>query len=298
MHNLKKNTKSIEDAYTDAKKGLHKDKASFMETNEKRYKDYCQDYDKKASEGKLNELVPLWVKDDNPKSEYNLSKELYSASRPIVTNHWKTLQNNNPDSKFDDVELLCPICSLKPVEETDHFAPRSTFPEYSCHLTNLIPLCHSCNHDKSENWLDRNGKQIFFNAFYDNIDFYKIFEININYDSGNQTMIPNVTLSTTLDPINNPVHFRVKSTCEELHLLKEYNSRISSILRTLTLQIKSTYKVTKGKYTSAEDFINDQIEIWKDQLATNGFNLPIERLLYSHLVANSKLHSDLTQLLA
>lgn len=296
MHNLDRNNKSIDDAFKETKKYLREEKSDFLNRYETQYKANCTDYDQKASSGNLKDLIPQWEKSEDSNSDYMLSFNLYSSSRPVVTEHNKALTNSNSDKKFDDEELLCPICSLRPVEETDHFSPRSIFPEYSCHLSNLIPLCHSCNNDKSDEWLDDSGKQIFFNAFYDIVTFEDLFEVSVSFDVANKTMLANVQLTSTLDPDNNPIHFRVKETTERLGLIKEYKLRVSMILRTLTNQLKSTYRVTGSMYDSKRSFIEKQVSIWNDQLVSDGFVLPIERLLYSHLITNTTLQLELAQL--
>ncbi len=296
MHNLIRNTKTVEKAFTETRKGLHSDKATFLDKYKTQYQDNCKDYDKKAAAGKLKDLKPVWTKSEDPKSEYQLSFNLYSSTRPIITDHHNYLVNKNSDKKFDDEELLCPMCSLRPVEETDHFSPRSIFPEYSCHLSNLIPLCHQCNSGKSDDWLDKSDKQIFFNAFYDKVSFENLFEVTVTFDAVNKTMIPKVDYNSSLDPDNNPIHYRVKESCKKLGLLKEYKSWTSSNLRSLTNRLKSSYKVTRKRYKSDQEFIEDHVKTWKDELDSDGFNLPIEKLLYTHLVKNTTLHSDLTKL--
>ena len=296
MHNLERNKKPIDNAFKETRKSLHKEKADFLDRYEDQYKANCKDYDDKAAAGNLNDLIPQWGKSEDPRSEYMLSFNLYSSSRPVITEHNKALTKGNGDKIIDDEELLCPICSLRPVEETDHFSPRSIFPEYSCHLSNLIPLCHSCNSGKSDDWLDDSGKQIFFNAYYDIVSFDNLFEVNVTFDVANKTMLAHLQLISTLDPDNNPIHFRVKETTKRLGLIKEYRSRASMILRSLTNQLKSAYKVTGSMYDSEKSFIDKQVSIWNDQLMSGGFVLPIERLLYSHLIQNTNLQSELIHL--
>ena len=98
------------------------------------------------------------------KTARRLANQLYGDDRPFVNAHWEYLTKANGGET-----IYCPICGMHECEEMDHFVPRdeSQFPEYSAHLSNLIPLCHSCNHKKSDKFLDKNGKRIFFNAYFD-----------------------------------------------------------------------------------------------------------------------------------
>lgn len=89
---------------------------------------------------------------------------------------------------------LCPYCNrnythtvfegneFKGRPELDHFLPKSIFPFFAVSLFNLIPVCHSCNHSKSdESVLDWGQGILDFSLLHphipeDNVEHITIFE--------------------------------------------------------------------------------------------------------------------------
>jgi 5-methylcytosine-specific restriction endonuclease McrA len=67
----------------------------------------------------------------------------------------------------------CPYCGLrlrrKPRErayDSDHYLPRSVFPEFSIHPLNLVECCDDCNDAKRSDYVDDNGHPLFLHPYF------------------------------------------------------------------------------------------------------------------------------------
>ena len=226
MHNFTKPAKTVDDSLKSVGKGLHSPKKEFFALNNGLFERAYENYDVLADQDELNRLTKLWPEDPLDNEDTNrqkaenrhLSNQLYNDDRPFVNDHWEYLTRQN-----DGETLFCPICGLHECEEMDHFVPRDEdeFPEYSAHLSNLIPLCHNCNHKKSNKFLDENGNRIFFNAFYDLITNRDILVGEITVSSTDGMPQIEVKLNPSLNVSNKPDMY-ILSTITELNLMPRF----------------------------------------------------------------------------
>ena len=235
MHNFIKPTVVTSDALKAVKKKLHSPKKDFIAANAAQLESLYGVYDQKAASDELHELTPCWEilsTDDNKtvdskREKRHLAYELYGSDRPFVNAHWEAITKVNGNET-----LYCPICGLKECEEMDHFLPREEdqYPEYAAHLSNLIPLCHTCNHDKSTKFLDANKRRIYFNAFYDILNTREIIEgvISISPLDGMPKikMQVNSALSATRKP-----DMYILSTITDLNLLPLFQDRAKTLFK-------------------------------------------------------------------
>jgi hypothetical protein len=49
-----------------------------------------------------------------------------------------------------DAVPVCPYCGVGETAELDHVLPRSIWPEFTIHISNLVPACGKCNGRKSD----------------------------------------------------------------------------------------------------------------------------------------------------
>lgn len=235
MHNFAKPTTPVVDSLKAIKKRLQSPKKDFFEKNETVLKSLYTDYDKAAAKDELHKLVPNWqiqATDDKKtitsiKAKQHLAYELYGSKRPFVNALWEAMKESNGDET-----LYCPICGLHECEEMDHFLPREEdmYPEYSVHLSNLIPLCHKCNHKKSTKFLDKKGNRIFFNAYYDILKQRDILACSIIKSpiDGMPQIITSVnsSLSATKKP-----DVYILSTIDDLKLLERFHDTARKIFK-------------------------------------------------------------------
>ena len=235
MHNFLKPTVAAADALKEVKKYLHSPKKEFFVSHAAQLETLYDAYDTIASKDELHTLAPYWsiksTDDDgakqSKKNNRHLAYELYGSERPFVNAHWEAVSKENGNET-----LYCPICGLTECEEMDHFVPReeNLYPEYSAHLSNLIPLCHSCNHKKSIKFLDKSGKRIYFNAFYDTLTRRDILECSIISSPIDGTPQITTMVNPSLNPTQKPDVY-ILSTIADLELLKRFQSRAKLLFK-------------------------------------------------------------------
>lgn len=246
MHNLNRSSHDVNHGIIHTKKGLSQEKKDFIDNQN--LKDDHVDYDNKACNGTLNTLKPKWAEAQT--FERETAYNLYSSTRPIIRNHWKELQRNN-----GNIAILCPFCGLTDAVEMDHFIPRGKdrfFPEFSTHYSNLIPLCHNCNHSKGDEWIE-DGKQIFFNPFFDRLDGIVIFRCEISREPS--TGLVSSTILLNISGYENDICHRVVNTIKRLKLLSLFTKDSNKILRSRTIELKTEFDLQNFRYANRDEYI-------------------------------------------
>ena len=235
MHNFAKPVKPVKDALKSVGKGLHSPKKEFFASNEVVIESLYNEYDVKAEKDELHLLSQQWpinvgdsvaIKKDKTESRH-YANQLYGDDRPFINEHWEYLTDQNGGET-----LYCPICGLHECEEMDHFVPRdeSEYPEYSAHLSNLIPLCHNCNHKKSSKFLDDAGKRLFFNAFYDLLTKRDVVVCEITNSPKDGLPQVEAKVNPTLSETQKPDMY-ILSTISELNLMKRFDDKAKQWLK-------------------------------------------------------------------
>ncbi len=235
MHNFIKPEKKIEDSLKLVGKGLRSPKKEFFASEKGTLTTLYEDYDVKAGRDELHLLSKHWrtVPADDVKTKVekenkrHLANQLYGSNRQFLNDHWEYLKEKN-----NGETLFCPICGLGECEEMDHFVPKdeTEFPEYSAHLSNLIPLCHNCNHKKSSKFLDDTGKRIFFNAFFDVLTDRNILVCDITVSSKDGLPQIKTKCNPSLLPTRTPDKY-VLTTIADLELLARFDTKAKQWLR-------------------------------------------------------------------
>lgn len=263
MHKFKRDPISIDDNLDSVKKGLHIDQRTFFDTEKANLKSAFLNYDLHSTTNpvSLENLHPIWAEDiaDSPvqkkskKEKQDRAFNLYGSNRSFVNNHWEALKNANGS----DV-LMCPICGLEVCSEMDHYLPRSIFHEFSSHTNNLIPLCHDCNHDKHEYWLNSKGERYFFNAFFDQLPA-NIIACSITIMNG----FPHAEISIS-NKLNEADYYDsiVLRTFNKLKLLKRMQMNADVFMRGETRRLISDYSQQKDVYH------NDRAKFWKSRISS------------------------------
>lgn len=300
MHNFTKSDVSINDAYARAKYKLHYPRRNFLDNLEEEIKELYQQYDEKAENNQLETLESLWAegdtitieKESGEQEQFNRNKlayDLYSSNKVLINEHWGNIQRLN-NRYVCDTELLCPICGVRYCSEMDHYAPRGEgkFPEYSIHLTNLIPLCHECNSDKHEHWTITVGgvkKRIWFNAYFDHIDVDNIFISNIRIINN----LPKITVE--INPVlttANPIHDVMIRTINKLNLCSLYAKEIRRKFTSKKAELKKEL-VRRGHIVDASTFWNEKKELFRDCNSDRTSFEFIDLLFYSAMLENEEL---------
>lgn len=271
---------SIDDNFEAVRSRLHDDKRRFMVDNEVSIKGSWNDYATRMRSNPcgLHELTQLWeIEDNDTASEKDrkqgcrdISYELYGSDRPFVNKHMENLKTANGGE-----DIVCPICGIKLWDEVDHHIPRAWFPEFSGLCFNLIPLCHDCNHEKSDLWLDDDGNRLIFNAYVDSeCDDFLVSILSI------VNGFPKITLS-----LANSIAPIILSTLNKLKLLSKYQREADNILRTEITRIETVFSERR----------NANIDKWseiKNDYSAFSANINfkyIERLVYNEIATSAIL---------
>lgn len=245
MHNLIRTTTDIEEGLKRTQKGLHDEKREFLRTHIERLKDAYKDYDNHAANGTLHEIEPLWkdaaedTQEEKSEKQRNrdLAKGLYGSNRPVINKHWEELKCLNGNST-----LMCPICGIHECSEMDHYIPISVMHEYSVHLTNLIPLCHDCNHKKLEKWLNEpNHERIIFNAYFDREIPQPVIHCIISLSETDNLPEIDVEQNPELKE-DNPLHRVILSTIETLGLMECFRSTMRIVFKEELIRLESIFR--------------------------------------------------------
>lgn len=291
MHKFNKNPISIDENLNNVGKGLHKEQRLFFENERAKLKNAFLNYDSHSTTDpvSLGNLHPIWaeniadtaIQKSAKKEKQDRSFNLYGSSRPFVNNHWEALKAANGGNV-----LMCPICGLEECSEMDHYLPRSLFHEFSSHTSNLIPLCHDCNHNKHDYWLNSKGERYFFNAFFDRLPA-KIIDCKITIRNG----FPHVKVSMN-NGLNKANYYDsiVLRTFSMLELLRKIQMKADMFMRSETQRLISDYAIQKTNYhDNREKFWNSRISTYNEYIKhPNSFDF-IELEMYKAMVSSLEI---------
>lgn len=291
MHKFKKNPISVDENLNIVGKGLHEEQRLFFKTERANLKNAFLNYDSHSTTDpvSLENLHPIWaeniadtaIQKSAKKEKQDRSFNLYGSNRPFVNKHWEALKNANGGNV-----LMCPICGLEECSEMDHYLPRSLFHEFSSHTSNLIPLCHDCNKDKHDYWLNSKGERYFFNAFFDRLPA-KIIDCKITIRNG----FPHVKVSMN-NGLNKANYYDsiVLRTFSMLELLRKIQMKADMFMRSETQRLISDYAIQKTNYhDNREEFWNSRISTYNEYIKhPNSFDF-IELEMYKAMVSSSEI---------
>lgn len=291
MHKFNKNPISIDENLNNVGKGLHKEQRLFFDNERANLKNAFLNYDSHSTTDpvSLENLHPIWaeniadtaIQKSAKKEKQDRASNLYGSSRPFVNNHWEALKAANGGNV-----LMCPICGLEECSEMDHYLPRSLFHEFSSHTSNLIPLCHDCNHNKHNYWLNSKGERYFFNAFFDRLPA-KIIDCKITIRNG----FPHVKVSMN-NGLNKANYYDsiVLRTFSMLELLRKIQMKADMFMRSETQRLISDYAIQKTNYhDNREEFWNSRISTYNEYIKhPNSFDF-IELEMYKAMVSSLEI---------
>ncbi|GAA0417306.1 HNH endonuclease [Leifsonia naganoensis] len=116
-----------------------------------------------APVARLHELVPgdpTLTEDDEKAIRYAYKK---AASKRDGGEARALL--NLIEASTDD---RCALCLQTPVEELDHYLPKSPFARLAMTPSNLVPVCHRCNHDMQDEY-STNQEELPLHPYFDRI---------------------------------------------------------------------------------------------------------------------------------
>lgn len=200
---------------------------------------YSDEYEEKASQGKLYELDKDRFKDYSEdliklyKSYFSNNKSQYSTIRKFYD---LILTNGNEDK---DKIIKCPYCLSAICSHVDHFLPESVYHGLAINPKNLIPSCYNCNTKKKAKIFKIIGQQqiSFFHPYYDHLGDILWLKANIEIEQN--------LLSVSFyvdDSLNIPeeILHKIKYTFDELGMASYLSNKAAETeLTTLMGKFKS-----------------------------------------------------------
>ena len=287
MNNLVYTRGTDEAIYKAGRKGLHEENRAYMESLKDELVGAYANYHQLMDEGILHQLTELWEVDylaleaerKIVEKKRRFLHDLYKSSRPIVKNHKNDiLEQNNCDS------IICPIYGIDTYDEWDHYVPRELMPEYSVLTSNLIPLCHDCNHTKNTLWLnDDNSQRLIFNAFVDVLPTVPIITCTLEFDDilglPRIAVAPNTSLRAEVTEEN-----IILTTIEKLSLIDKYqeeaNKTVNKTIQALLDRLNVRRNVGE---VDMDALLEEEKNVWRQHLESrNTWNF-LERMIFEEL---------------
>jgi len=239
------------------------------------------EYDNHTKPCKLEEITPM------PLTPYQKGglKELYGRERPFLKDLWDEVAYENGEY------IMCPLCGQKVVTDLDHYIPRAQMAEYSVHLLNLIPICHECNDDKKDQWLDQNGERIIFNAYFDLFNnMEQLLKCELIFDNSNYPQVV-ISFDDSAIAATGEIGRLVHSTYNHVENIRnEWRSKATKSLKNQVRYIKSSVNVRKrhGLYEDGDWSIEKEtIQETIDSLQPFEF---IEKIVYEKMLNSQEFN--------
>lgn len=239
------------------------------------------EYDNHTKPCKLEEITPM------PLTPYQKGglKELYGRERPFLKDLWDEVAYENGEY------IMCPLCGQKVVTDLDHYIPRAQMAEYSVHLLNLIPICHECNDDKKDQWLDQNGERIIFNAYFDRFNnMEQLLKCELIFDNSNYPQVV-ISFDDSAIAATGEIGRLVHSTYNHVENIRnEWRSKATKSLKNQVRYIKSSVNVRKrhGLYEDGDWSIEKEtIQETIDSLQPFEF---IEKIVYEKMLNSQEFN--------
>lgn len=131
-----------------------------------RVKHVISSLEKASVQDMYNEYERLRGTPNNVLKASSLRKELRGAFEVAYKEVQKAGRLKHLRSSLFLNARKCPCCGILPVDELDHYLPKSTYQILSIYSSNIVPYCHVCNKHKlaSEGQVP---EERFIHAYYD-----------------------------------------------------------------------------------------------------------------------------------
>lgn len=131
----------------------------------------------------------------------------------------------------------CPYCNSSPVDELDHFLPKSKFSRLSVTPYNLVPICHRCN-SKKRAFFGRTAVDQVFHPYFEDAQQFQWLKASVNID--NDVVSLRYTIETPAE-MSTSLRTRIVNQVEKLDLLEKYAILASCELSDLSQFLRSSF---------------------------------------------------------
>lgn len=189
-----------------------------------------------------------------------------SSTKPLEKILKRIIENQEGYHK-----TTCPYCNIFQIETVDHYLPKSVFPEFSFLPNNLVWCCSKCNTTKNDFYIE-NGKPIFLNPYFEDLDEYEFLECDIIIDNSQ------LSYSYCLNKKNIQNHqtgSAIEKQYSKLEVIERYKEKTPEVITNLigTLHcITSCWSVSK---TDAENWLKQEYNRKKRDYGANYYETAI-----------------------
>lgn len=168
-------------------------------------------------------------------------------------------------------QARCQLCGIKKAEELDHYMPETLYPEFAVFITNLVPICNTCNKKKSSQWLNAKQLRQVINLYFDILPDEKFLYAEINIDADT----PVVGFKLKRSPnMSKYTHDLLLETYRVLGLKGRMLNEAASYCQGLREEVQTRLnRNSQGTNTQYE--LNTQYDIVKDSLGLNNWESAI-----------------------
>lgn len=136
-----------------------------------------------------------------------------------------------------DAVPVCPYCGVGETAELDHVLPRSVWPEFTIHISNLVPACRKCNGNKSDRSFLTSGWSYHHPYFHSELSTKFLFAMPII--SG-----PNIRYEFTVrrpPQVSQATFHSVEEAFRTFHLAKRFASQSVHRLSNRSLKLRQLF---------------------------------------------------------
>ncbi|MGF1794307.1 HNH endonuclease [Photobacterium profundum] len=238
-----------------SKSYFDKEKSKFLNDNKVKIQGFIQEFSDSGST--LYDIKPKkWSDEDKDKLTNCYSKACSKASKLIKSVHMN----------LEDADKgVCPFCGFSEEWHTDHFLPKSVFPEFSVYPKNLLPICGKCNGRKHNLYITKKRCKPFF---YPLIDLESEPEFITAQAVKNEKGVVVISFSISPDELSKDEYAIAKRQFKRLDLNNRYRGQAISLFSKLSrhfsnksLTLNAAFKIIEQNYNSSQ--IEEHKNHWK-----------------------------------
>jgi hypothetical protein len=157
----------------------------------------------------------------------------------------------------------CPYCGFGEIYEIDHFLPKQLFSDLNVLPTNLVPICHPCNHLKRQK-TPVNPRDHFIHPYFDELPIdVRWLQAELMVQQGGPVLTFRVELNENVHGI---VADRLRYHFRELRLEQRFRRQAASILNEIEAEVTQRAHSLDARQLAAH--LKDRA----DQLASRWLN--------------------------
>ncbi|HIF9110484.1 TPA: HNH endonuclease [Photobacterium damselae] len=148
---------------------------------------------------------------------------------------------------------ICPLCGHRPVEQVDHYLPKSKFPSLVVLPINLIPSCEKCNKIKLDD-VPKNKEEQTLHPYYDNVIEHQWLFAEVNETSPASFRFYVQDVDEFDLTLNRRIHYHFKTL--ELNIL--YASQTGAFVSDIAYRLSDLHE--KGGMEEVRKYLQEEEE--------------------------------------